>query len=108
MEKGLSLYVDGTITKPTDAKELIDWTNIDRQALGVIRSCVHGDLLFHIKNCSDSKEAWDKLEQLYDKVDEEKGFQIEDDLVLLDPKNYDTIQDYTIKVNEYRALLKDC
>ena len=30
MQKGLSLYVDGTITKPTDAKELIDWKNLDR------------------------------------------------------------------------------
>lgn len=45
---------------------------------------------------------------MYGKVDEEKGFQIEDDLLLLDPKNYDTIQHYIIKVNEYRALLKDC
>ena len=61
MEKGYSLYADGTITKPTDAKELINWKNQDRQALGVIRSCVHGDLLFHIKNCSNSKEDWDKL-----------------------------------------------
>ena len=52
MEKGYSLCVDGTITKPTDAKELIDWTNLDRRTLGVIRICVHGDLLFHIKNCS--------------------------------------------------------
>ena len=70
------------------------------------KNCLHGDLLFHIKTCSTSKEAWDKLEQLYGKVDEEKGFQIKDDL-LLDPKNYDTIQDYIIKVNEYRSLLKD-
>ena len=91
MEKGYSLYVDGTITKPIDAKPLIDWQIIDQQALGVIRSCVHRDLLFHIKTCSTSKEAWDKLKQLYEKVDEEKGFQIEDDLLLLDPKNYDTI-----------------
>ena len=51
MEKGFSLYVEGKIPKPNDAKELIDWINLDRQALGVIRSCVHGDLLFHIKNC---------------------------------------------------------
>ena len=41
-------------------------------------------------------------------MDEEKGFQIEDDLLLLDPKNFDTIQDYITTANEYRALLKDC
>ena len=91
MEKGYSLYVDGTITQPSDAKELIEWKKIDNLALGVIINCVHGDLLFHITNCSNSKEAWDKLKQLYGKVNEDKGFQIEDDLLLLDPKNYDTI-----------------
>ncbi len=45
---------------------------------------------------------------MYVKVDEEKGFQIQDDLLFLDLKNYDTIYDYIIKVNKYRALLKDC
>ena len=69
---------------------------------------VHHDLLFHIINCKESKEAWDKLKSIYGIVDEEKGFQIEDDLILLDPNNLDTIQDYITKANEYRALLKDC
>ena len=108
MEKGYSLYVDGTITKPTDAKELNEWKKQDQQTLGIIRSCVHRDLFFHIVSCIESKPSWDKLAALYGKVDEEKGFQIEDDLLLMDPKNFDTIQDYIIKANEYRALLKDC
>ena len=56
--------------------------------------------------CSESKEAWDKLEQLYGKMDEEKGFQIEDDLLLLDPKNYDTIQDFIIKSMSIEHFLK--
>ena len=30
MEKGFSLYVDGTITKSTDAKELIEWKKQDQ------------------------------------------------------------------------------
>ena len=42
------------------------------------------------------------------KVDEEKGFQIKYDLLVLDPKNFDTIKDYINKSNEFRALLKDC
>ena len=32
MEKGFSLYVDGTFTKPSDAKELIEWQIIDQKA----------------------------------------------------------------------------
>ena len=97
MEKGYSLYVDGTITKPTNAKELLEWKKKDQQALGVIRICVHRDLFFHIASCIESKLAWDKLATLYGKVDEENGFQIEDDLLLLDSKNFDTIQDYITK-----------
>ena len=45
------------------------------------------NLQFHIINCKESKEAWDKLKSLYGIVDEEKGFQIEDDLLLLDRKS---------------------
>ena len=103
IEKGLSLYVDGSSAKPVDAIALDDGKIKDQQDLGIIKSCVHIDLFFHI---SSFKEA--KLEALYGKVDEEKGFQIEDDILLLIPKNFDTIQDYINKSNEFRALLKDC
>lgn len=74
MAKGINLYVDGTIPKPTNAKELIDWKIIDNWALGIIRSFVHRDLFFHIANFAESKPTWDKLESLYGKVDELKGF----------------------------------
>ena len=86
MEKGYNLYVHGTITKPTDAKELIEWKKQNQQALGIIRSYVHRDLFFHIASFMESKPTWDKLESLYGKVDEEKGFQIEEDLTSLGPK----------------------
>ena len=44
MEKGYSLYVDGTITKPSDAKEFIDWKQKDQLDLDAIMGCVHHDL----------------------------------------------------------------
>ena len=74
MEKGLNLYVDGTITKPIDAIAQVDWKIKDNQALGNIRSCVHRDLFFHISSFKEAKAAWDKLAGLYGKVDEEKVF----------------------------------
>ena len=108
MEKGYRLYVDGTIPKPTDATTLIDWKKQDHQALVFIINCVYRDLFIHISSCMESKPAWDKHATFYGKVDEEKGFQIEDDLLILDPNNFDTIQDFITKANEHRALLKDC
>ena len=91
MEKGLNLYVDGTTVKPTNADAQVDWQVKDNQALGIITSSVHRDLFFHISIFKNTKSAWEKIEGLYGKVDEEKGFQIEDDLLLLDPKNFDII-----------------
>ena len=88
MEKGLNLYVDGTIVKSIDATTQVDWQIKDNQALGIIQSCVYRDLFFHISNFKDAKGAWDKLARVYGKVDEEKGFQIEDDLLLLDPNKF--------------------
>ena len=64
--------------------------------------------MYQIKKCSTSKEAWDTLESLYGKVSKEDVFKIEDELVSLDPKSYDSIQDFIIKVNELRTKLTDC
>ena len=45
--------------------------------LGIIGEVITKDLLFHIIPLSSSQEALDKLESLYGKVDEDKGFTIQ-------------------------------
>lgn len=102
MEKNLNLYVDGTIVKPIEVYSQVDWKIKVNQALGIIRSCVHRYPFFHLFSFKNTKGAWDKCEGLYGEVE------IDDDLLLLDPKNFDTIQDYVKKVNELRAILNDC
>lgn len=77
-------------------------------ALGTLKKYVSRDLIFRIDKCKTSKEAWDKLAQLYGKIDEIRGYKLDNDLTSLDPKNFDTIQDYVTKANELRAQLKDC
>ena len=39
---------------------------------------------------------------------EEDVYKIEDELISLDPKNFDSIQYFIIKVNELRTNLNDC
>lgn len=39
---------------------------------------------------------------------EENVYKIEDELISLDPKNIESIQDFIIKVNELRTKLNDC
>ena len=41
-------------------------------------------------------------------VDEDMAYTIEDKILRLDPRNFDTIKDYLTQVAIYRAQLKDC
>ena len=112
MEKGLTHYIDGTIVAPIDPKvdpnAHLDWLTKNIMAIGILRKYVSRDLIFHIEKCTLIKDAWQKFQDLYGQVDEIRGYQIDSDLTMLDPKNFDTIQDYVTKAKELRAQLKDC
>ena len=72
MHNGVSQYVDGTLPKPTSANvspsAISDWVALDRKALGDICLGVDDKIMYQIKKCTTSKEAWDTLKSLYDKV----------------------------------------
>ncbi|GLJ23276.1 hypothetical protein SUGI_0440340 [Cryptomeria japonica] len=112
MEKGLTHYIDGTIATPLDPKAdpnaQLEWLTKNCMALGTLHKYVSDDLIFHIEKCTTIKDAWDTFQKLYDQVDEIRGYKIDNELTNLDPKSFDTIQDYVTKENELRAKLKDC
>ena len=112
MHNGVSQYVDGTLPKPVGDKVLANniqaWEVMDKKALGDICLGVHDKIMYQIRKSSTSKQAWDTLKNLYDKVSGEDVFKIEGRLVSLDPKSFDSIEDFIIKVNELRTKLTDC
>ena len=73
-----------------------------------MRKYVHEDLIFHIDNCKIVKEAWDKFSSLYAKVDKARGFELDENIMSLDPKEFETIQDYITKAHELSSMVKDC
>ena len=46
--------------------------------------------MFDIDKCATIKEAWEKLAELYGKVDETRRFQLDHDLNNLDPNDFDS------------------
>ena len=90
MHNGVSQYVDGSIPKPAGEKvtqsAISEWVNLDRQALSAICLGVYDQIMYQLKKFSTSKEAWDTLKSLYDKVSDEDVFKLEDDLIALDPR----------------------
>ena len=75
MHNGVSQYVDGTIPIPArdnvTQKAISEWVNLDRQALSAICLRVDDQIMYQLKKFSTSKEAWDTLKSLYDKVSNE-------------------------------------
>ena len=75
MKKVLNLFVNATIPIPfgpdVDPKEIFSWKIEDSKAFGIIRESITEDLLFHITPLSSSQEAYDKIESLYGKVNED-------------------------------------
>ncbi len=68
----------------------------------MIRSCIKSRNVLHPRKLGIPSKAF------YGKVSKEDVFKIEDELVSLDPKSYDSIQDFIIKVNELRTKLTNC
>ena len=95
MHNGVSQYVDGTLPKPVgdNVTESVksDWVTLDKKALGDISLEVDDKIMYQIKKCTTSKEAWDTLKNLYDKVSNEDVFKIEDELISLDPNSFYSI-----------------
>ena len=107
MEKSLIDYVDGTMIAPSDLDKINEWNHNNKVAIGTLRKYVHEDLIFHIDNCKIVKEAWDKFASLYAKVDKARDFELDENIMSLDPKEFDTIQDYMTKAHELMSMVKD-
>ena len=108
----VSQYADGSFPKPIgdqiSQSEIHAWEIVDRKSLGLIRLGVDDKILYQIIKYDTSKETWSALKNLYGKVIEEDFYKIEDNIISLDPKNFDSIQDFIIKVNELRTKFDDC
>jgi len=89
--------------EPTDVNATVVWEMNREKTLGRICSLVSFDLQFHLESCKTPKEAWETLEKLYGKIDKIGGYQIENDLINLDPKEFDKIQDYISKIKQLRT-----
>ena len=64
------------------------------------------DLLFHLSRLKSPKEIWDKLDTLYGKQDDLRVYQLESELMSLQPSNFKILNDFFIKFKHIVLLLK--
>ena len=78
------------------------------EAHGYLFSSVFRDLRFHIQGLKTPKEIWDKLASLFDKQDEMRVHPLENDLITLNPSNFESLNEFFTKFKNLINELKQC
>jgi hypothetical protein len=78
------------------------------EALETICSLIPPNLLFCISSCKTPNESWTTLEGLFGKQYEMRGHMLEVELLTLDPKRFDNIQDFFTKFKDLLLQLETC
>jgi hypothetical protein len=106
--RGLYRLKLNTHTEPTLAIEISKYLNRMDEVLETIWSLISPNLLFHISSYKTPNEAWNNLEGLFGKQDELRGYILELELLTLDPKIFENIQDLFTKFKDLPSQLKAC
>ena len=107
-KKGLYRITMAAEVEPTLAIEKSKYLNRMDEAHRSICMCISPELQFHLSACNTPNEISKKVEELYGKQDEMKGNLLEVELLSLDPRKYNIIQDFFTKYNDLSLQLKGC
>ena len=66
---------------------------------------IYRDILFHLAGLRTLKEAWENIEYLFGKQYEFRGDILENDLIALQPRSFESIQQIFTK---YKSLVLQC
>lgn len=69
---GVYGVVTGTTPKPVAVADLVAWNKRDGYGQELIISTIEEKVVVHILRCSSANEMWNKLKNLYEKLDEEQ------------------------------------
>jgi hypothetical protein len=97
-----------TYIEPTSSIEKSKYLNCMDEALRTICSLISPGLLFHISSCKMPNEARATLEGIFGKHYDMRGHVLDVELLTLDPKIFDNIQDFITKFKDLLSQRKAC
>ena len=92
--KGLYIITLGIETILDDEKKISKWDNKNDQAHGLRGMSISPDLTFHLHGLDSLVETWETLNTVFCIKNEIRSFQLENELLILDPSNFPSIEDY--------------
>ena len=66
------------------------------------------ELIFHLDGEDSPVKAWAKLNNIFGIKNEIRAFQLENELLTLDPSNFPSIEDYLSRFKTLKLLLEGC
>ena len=106
--KGLYIITLGTKVAPDEAEKQAKWENKNDQAHGLIGMSILPELRFHLDGEDSPVKAWAKLNNIFGIKNEIRAFQLENELLTLDPSNFPSIEDYLSRFKTLKLLLEGC
>ena len=65
-------------------------------------------LRFHLDGVDSPVKTWEKLNKIFGIKNEIRAFQLENELLTLDPSNFPSIEDYLSRFKTLKLLLEGC
>lgn len=106
--QGLYRVIMGMESEPIGIIEKRKWCNRCDEAFGTLCMSISPYLLFHVESCTIPNEIQTTVESPFGKKDALICFQLENELIGLNPNNFDRIQKFFTKRKSLRLQLKQC
>jgi hypothetical protein len=106
--KGLYRITLGIEATPDEDEKKVKWENKNDQAHGLIGMPISPYLRFHLDGEDSPVNAWEKLNKIFGIKHEIRAFQLENELLTLDPSNFPSIEDYLSKFKTLELILEGC
>ena len=98
--KYLFRLIEETEEDPESDKYKAKYMNRLDEAHGLLLSSASRDIQFHIQDLETPKDVWDKLSSLFYKQYEMRIHQLENDMITLNPSNFESLNEFLHKVQE--------
>ena len=90
-DKGIYKVTMDIEVDPNAATEKMKWHNTRDEAYGILFLSISRDLIFHIDSLTSLNEVWENLEEIFGKIDEMRGHQIENDPISLSSSIFESL-----------------
>ena len=94
--------------EPTIAIEKSKYLNQIDETYRALFMNISPGLFFHISSCKTPNEVYNNMKRLFGKKYEMKGHILKVEMVSLDPRSFDNIQDFFTRYKDLLLQLKGC